>query len=231
MTTASVIDAVNYRRDIPLNPLLQYKIFYKDGGDGAGSQCVWKSKSMQGALENMFQYSVVPLRLECLSENQNDEPNVVWQNPSPNSATWCRPLYLIRMKEDDVVDDVVDVAVKSTDQSREFMNTESSIIIAERSENTAYQVDHHISDTMKDLKFKKPISGLGGADCLLCKYQQNEWMDIKQIWEGFPITRTAGETLATYNQLRKEGYKNVQGITNREGGGGVGVYPYAKDNI
>ena len=57
---------------------------------------------------------------------------------------------------------------------------------------------------MKDLKFKKTISGLGAADCLLCKCRQNEWMDIKQGLEGFPITCIAEETLATYNQLLTE---------------------------
>ena len=68
MTTASVIDAINYRRETPLNPISNYRMYYKDGGDGAGGQMIWNSKSMIGAASHIFQYSIVPLRLECVSK-------------------------------------------------------------------------------------------------------------------------------------------------------------------
>ena len=54
---------------------------------------------------------------------------------------------------------------------------------------------------MKDMKLKKTISGLGGADCLLCKFKQSSWMDEEQIVLGFPISTTADLVLALYHQL------------------------------
>ena len=51
-----------------------------------------------------------------------------------------------------------------------------------------------IVDTMKDLKLKKAISGLGGADCILCTTKQSDWLDQKKIENGFPINRRAEET-------------------------------------
>ena len=66
MTTASVINAINYTSDTTLDPSLMYRIHYKDGADGTGSQTVWKSKSMIGGVPNMYQYSIVPLRMECV---------------------------------------------------------------------------------------------------------------------------------------------------------------------
>ena len=39
-------------------------IFYKDDGDTAGSQTVWKSSSMKDAPDHIFQFRVVPLCVE-----------------------------------------------------------------------------------------------------------------------------------------------------------------------
>ena len=58
----------------------------KDGADGTGSQTVWKSKSMIGGVPNMYQYSIVSLRMECVS-NDSTEPVVIWRNPAPNKPS------------------------------------------------------------------------------------------------------------------------------------------------
>ena len=62
-------------------------------------------------------------------------------------------------------------------------------------------MQHSISDTMKDLKLKKSISGLTGADCIICCSRQADWMDESQIRSGFPITRSAEDTLQLYLNL------------------------------
>jgi hypothetical protein len=59
----------------------------------------------------------------------------------------------------------------------------------------------YIQDTMKDLKFKRLISGLGGADCILCKTKTSEWTDITRVSEGFPIDRSSEETWLLYEKL------------------------------
>ena len=54
---------------------------------------------------------------------------------------------------------------------------------------------------MKNLKFKMHISGLGGADCILCISQQKDWTNREKVAEGFPIKRTADDILKLYNEL------------------------------
>ena len=87
-----------------------------------------------------------------------------------------------------------------------------------------YIVQCNILDSMKDLKYKKATSGLGGADCILCKYRQADWMNVDRIKEGFPITRSAEETLNLYmNLVQNDGmierkanyYATREGITEK----------------
>ena len=175
MTTASVFDVVNHKMGKVLPSNSKYIMHYKDGADGAGSQTIWKSKSMTGMAENMYQYSILPLRLEmCLTDG---ERQVLWKNPSPNSPLWCRPQELIREKEGNCLHH----SIPYTDKCRDILNKDSVMVNSWRNEGITYNVQHNIKDTMKDLKFKKEISGLGGADCLLCKYKQKEWMEEEKI--------------------------------------------------
>ena len=77
---------------------------------------------------------------------------------------------------------------------------------------------------MKDLKLKKKLSGMGGADCILCKSRQADWKDPMKIKEGFPICRTSESTRELYEKLIIEGdgeivrkagdYGLREGITN-----------------
>ena len=48
-------------------------VVYKDGGDGAGLQTVWKAKSMNDASDHLFQYNIVPLHLK-------QDSKVLWKN-------------------------------------------------------------------------------------------------------------------------------------------------------
>ena len=56
---------------------------------------------------------------------------------------------------------------------------------------------------MKDLKLKKKISGLGGADCLLCKSKQKDWTNQETILnkESFRIDRSATDTRSILNSV------------------------------
>ena len=54
---------------------------------------------------------------------------------------------------------------------------------------------------MKDLKFKKKLSGLGGADCILCISKQADWSNREKVARGFQIERSAESTLISYTKL------------------------------
>ena len=90
--------------------------------------------------------------------------------------------------------------VPYTDSCRSKLEEEYVVISPHRCA-LSYNVHHQIKDTMKDLKYKKTISGLQGADCILCKYKQLDWMDEEIIENGFDITRNAEDTLKLYFDL------------------------------
>ena len=133
-----------------LNPEKPVKIIYKDGGDTAGSQTVvWKRVSMKDASDPIFQYGLVPLRVE-----QDDK--IIWKNPSPNAASSCRPIYLLRASEDE---QPVKYLVPSITDERQKKLMEGPVHLT--SEEQVFEVNHVIHSSMKDLKLKKTWSGLG----------------------------------------------------------------------
>ena len=90
VTTASVFDVVAEKEDIDKSS--EFVMHYKSGGDGAGSQTVWKRCSTKNAAADMFQYSLSPLKLTMVKDDIN---RVIWKN----SANWMQPIMLIRDKE------------------------------------------------------------------------------------------------------------------------------------
>ena len=152
-----------------------------------------QSKKTLGMKENIYQHAIVTLRLEQVKGE--NEVEVLCENPSPNSASCCRTQILIRDKEDNCVS----YAIPYTDRCKRELTAEPPTILPPRSgKGAAYQVEHVIHDTMKDLKLKKTISGLGGADCLLCVYRQKDWKDEEAILEGFAISTTADYIKSIY---------------------------------
>ena len=72
----------------------------------------------------------MPLRVEQDSE-------VRWKNPTPNSASCTRPVYLLRAGEDE--DRVLDLVVPSTDKALDHL--ESSIIPITDKKGNSYDVE------------------------------------------------------------------------------------------
>ena len=189
MTTTSLLNVIENAEKIDLG--MELTVMYKDGGDTAGSQTVWKSAEMTDVPDHLFQYSLVPILVE-------QGVKTLWKNPSPNSATLCRPIYLPRASEDEA--HVIDLVFPTTDQHRTHLENYTM------ESGKEYTVQHKIHDTMKDLKLKKKLSGIGGGDCILCGSRKADWKDVEKIKEGFPITRDAEETRALFEQLMVEQY-------------------------
>ena len=116
------------------------KMILKDGCDGAGQQSVWKSKLMNDAVGNMFQYGIVPLQLRS-------DDTVLWKNPAPNSPNCLRPVYLIREKETD--EEIIKYVITTTDIVREKPK-QNGIDCDVKGIQKHIIID--IKDTMKDLK-------------------------------------------------------------------------------
>ena len=135
------------------------------------------------AVENMFQYGLTPLKL---IRRVDDTTEILWQNLTPNNCRTLRPLFLIREKETD--EELLNLVIPSTDTARSKLSSEGVCVTVG---DEGFDVNVTIYDTMKDLKLKKHISGLGGADCILCKTKQADWSNIEKVLEGFPINRSA----------------------------------------
>ena len=196
MTVESVLSLVSKEKSLDEEPGVLEMVF-KDGGDGAGQQVVWKSKSMIGAKENMFQYGITPLKL--IRRREDGSTVCLWQNHTPNASRTLRPLFLIREKETD--EDLLSLVIPTTDEARKELSAEG---VCASVGDKGWDVKVVIHDSMKDLKFKKLISGLGGADCILCKTQRKDWTDREKVANGFPIERSAEDTFALYEELVDE---------------------------
>ena len=154
----------------------------KDGGDGAGTMPVLRSKKT-GVDENgdiqddthMFQCGMIPLKL--VNEKSQE---MLWQNKAPNSARSLRPVYLIREVEIDI--DLLKFVIKETDRSFNDLN---KIGLSFTIDNKDVVMFCSFQDAMKDLKFKKLLSGLGDADCILCKSKVKDWVDPNMTERGF----------------------------------------------
>lgn len=57
---------------------------------------------------------------------------------------------------------------------------------------------HSFRETMKDLKFKEKLSGLGGVDSIICESRKEDWKTIDKIPESFPITHSAERAQSVY---------------------------------
>ena len=148
---------------------------------------------MIDAMGNMFQYGLTPLKL---LRRVNDTTEILWQNLAPNNCRSLRPLFLIREKETD--EELLNLVVPSTDAARSQLSSDGVCVTVGE---VGFDVKVIIHDTMKDLKFKKHLSGLGGADCILCKTKRADWTKREKVLEGFPINRSAENTLKLYKEL------------------------------
>ena len=104
----------------------------------------------------MFQYSVVPLRLE-------QDSKVLWKISTPNAANCTRPVYLLRVLEDDPA--VLNLVIPTTDKAQEELALFRKIT---DKDGVTYKVQQEICDNMKDLNLKKRWSSLVDEDFMIC---------------------------------------------------------------
>ena len=79
------------------------------------------------------------------------------------------------------------MVITATDEARMDLSAEG---ICASVDGQGYDMRIVIHDIMKDMKFKKNISGLRGAECILCKTMQDDWTIREKIVQGFPINRS-----------------------------------------
>ena len=216
-TAASIVKVIKEKnKDFKANDG-KLTFYLKDGGDGAGTMPSLKARKTADDVHNIFQYGIIPLRLTQKIQGVELE---VWCNPVPNSSKSLRPSHLIRKAETDA--DLLNLVITETDKVRKDFNQNGIKLLVDGNEICC---DCNIKDTMKDLKFKRKISGLGGADCLLCKSQAKDWTDKTKANQGFKINRTAADTFAIYESLLDEDNEIVINMKDFEIRSGVTQKP------
>lgn len=82
------------------------EMLYKWGCDGSSGHSQYKQNfndnSSLSTDQNIFIFSIVPLELRCLlnDNNTNDgKYDIIWENPTPSSTRFCRPIKFMFKKE------------------------------------------------------------------------------------------------------------------------------------
>ena len=174
-----------------------------DGLDGSGGHSIFNQK---GNVEtnNIIMYM---FRFEKL---ETEDGQQLWRNKLHASASACHPVMLLMGKES-----YENCRIVSTLQE-ERQNCSFTISYLGRS----ITVYIHAEMSMIDGKLHSLLSGLNGAFCCLCSYDENQCNDLDYIKSGFPIDRSLEGTMEICDQdlhlviNRKKGdYKIRKGVT------------------
>ncbi|CAH2101215.1 unnamed protein product [Euphydryas editha] len=113
---------------------------------------------------NIFQSSFVPLRLVCGTK-------IVWQNPTPSSPQYCRPIRIRFVKEN------VDITQEKIEYVENAINAlqKTKILLEEKS----YSVKHTMMLTMVDAKVCNAATQTTSTmRCYICGATSKEFNDL-----------------------------------------------------
>ena len=156
-------------------------------------QWCWAASHLEKCQHERSSTKYVPVWHIPLHLTSNNE--VIWKNPSPNSADSLRPVFLMHEKEND--QELLTLVIPNTDNARTNLKmkiikleNENGINVNYKNQNMHLHID--IKDTMKDLKLKCSISGLRGIDCIICVSKTDGWTNPTNIRNRFLIDRNLG---------------------------------------
>lgn len=143
----------------------QMELIYKWGCDGSQQeQYKQKFESDLDSDANIFQSSMVPLRLVC-----GKMKNVVWQNPTPSSPRYCRPIRIRFLHE----------SVDITNQEIQYIN--SKIDALEPTEFQGVKIVHTMLFTMVDGKVCNAATHTTSTmRCYICGATSKEFNDLSK---------------------------------------------------
>ncbi|KAL4721448.1 hypothetical protein ACJJTC_007165 [Scirpophaga incertulas] len=148
----------------------------KWGCDGSQqSQFKQKFRNSTDSDENIFQSSFVPLRLVVM--NHEEQKKIVWQNPTPSSVRFCRPIRIVFVKES--VDVTKNEIAHINNQLKSLRATEVSL------PNGICKIKHNMMLTMVDGKVCNAATDTASTmRCYICKQTSkdfNKLIDTDEI--------------------------------------------------
>jgi hypothetical protein len=164
------ITVIRLIKSIPIDePYKEMTLISKWGFDGASNQANYKQKIDMSSSEesdfddsSVFMGSLIPMKL--VSGGQ-----LIWENDSPNSPYWCRPLFFKFIKE----------TRTSILQEKNAIETEinnlTDTVIGE------LKISHNLMLTMIDGKVTAILCETSSQRCDICKATPTEMNDLLLI--------------------------------------------------
>nr|XP_022907706.1 uncharacterized protein LOC111419170 [Onthophagus taurus] len=155
--------------------LASLELTYKWGCDGS-QQAQFKQtfSNSSDSDSNIFQSSLVPLQLICKKNKK-----VIWQNPTPSSPRFCRPMRIRFIRESkDVTNEEINY---HKEQIKHLSTTENNIGDKE------VTVNHKMLFTMVDGKVCNAATNTGSTmRCYICTLTSKDFNDLEKS-EKAPI--------------------------------------------
>lgn len=122
--------------------------------------------------ESVFLFSFVPLRLTGITENSK-EKFILWENPTPSSTRYCKPMKFIYQKETaEVTKNEVGKIEKEISELKPFkLNTNNEVI----------SINYTMVMTMVDGKVINTLTGSSSQICFICKCNPKNMNDLDQM--------------------------------------------------
>lgn len=155
--------------------LASLELTYKWGCDGS-QQAQFKQtfSNNNDSDSNIFQSSLVPLQLICKTNKK-----IIWQNPTPSSPRFCRPMRIRFIRESkDVTNEEISY---HKDQIKHLTTTKNNIGDKE------VTVTHRMLFTMVDGKVCNAATNTGSSmRCYICTLTSKDFNDLEKC-EKAPI--------------------------------------------
>ncbi|KAL0901178.1 hypothetical protein ABMA27_006487 [Loxostege sticticalis] len=172
----SLLDTTMYRlfNLITFNhdEIQEWVMFLKWGCDGASGQSMYKQTFSDDNINDssIFMCSMVPLKLYI-----SNSTDIVWQNPTPSSSRYCRPIYFKYEKENkELTKRIIDEIEEEIKHLRPFVY--GNVI-----------VNYNLVLTMVDTKICNDLTGTDSAmKCFICGATPRNMNKLDQIFDKTP---------------------------------------------
>lgn len=143
------------------------ELISKWGCDGSQQQRFKQKMENDASDGNIFQSSFVPLQLVCGTKNKK----ILWQNPTPSSPRYCRPIRIRFVKE------TVDITQQEIEHVENAINSlqNTTFLLKDKS----YILKHTMALTMVDAKVCNAATQTTSTmKCYICGATSKEFNDL-----------------------------------------------------
>lgn len=150
----------------------------KWGFDGSSGHSEYKQRmgDEEQSDASMFLTSMVPIQLRN-DKFKKDNTKILWQNLSPSSTRWCRPIKFVFAKETSEL--AIQEKTYIENQIRQLKSTKIAL------NDKEIEVHHELLFTMIDGKICNSVTGTKSAlRCYICGLTSKDFNDLKKSFES-----------------------------------------------